>query len=220
MAGRGEFGEVEEIENKECFMLRMGRWQTMSEPINPDRSIFKGKFHSGISLGASFADNIQKKLDTKVGLIPCADGGTKLDEWMPGTVLFDHAVMMASLAKRTSALAGVIWHQGESDCHNDSDVNEYEKKFVTFLKELRRALGDENLPVIIGEISENTDHTWGIYDRAPKLNKVLHGVADADPFCGIVRAAELPLKPDGLHFNSASLRILGERYAEKYLSLL
>ena len=36
MAGRGDFGEVEPISNPMCYMLRMGRWQRMSEPINPD----------------------------------------------------------------------------------------------------------------------------------------------------------------------------------------
>ena len=53
MAGRGEFRDVEPIENPRCHMLRMGRWQQMYEPINPDRDIFKIKYHSGISLAAS-----------------------------------------------------------------------------------------------------------------------------------------------------------------------
>jgi len=41
-------------------MLRMGRWQAMAESINPDRAIFDSEFHSGISLGASFADSFAK----------------------------------------------------------------------------------------------------------------------------------------------------------------
>lgn len=56
MAGRGEFADVEPINNSLCYMLRNGRWQKMSEPLNPDRAVFDYKFHSGISLGASFAD--------------------------------------------------------------------------------------------------------------------------------------------------------------------
>ncbi len=59
MAGRGDFGEVPEIINEKCFMLRNGRWVTMSEPINPDRPIFDC-FHSGIGLAASFADEYAK----------------------------------------------------------------------------------------------------------------------------------------------------------------
>ena len=63
MAGRGDFGEVDPIDNRSCFMLRMGRWQPMSEPINVDRDILNIKFHSGISLGASFADEMAKEAE-------------------------------------------------------------------------------------------------------------------------------------------------------------
>ena len=60
MAGRGDFGEVEPISNPMCYMLRMDRWQRMSEPINPDRAIFDTEFHSGVNLAASFADRFAK----------------------------------------------------------------------------------------------------------------------------------------------------------------
>ena len=110
MAGRGTVGDVPPIENKSCLMLRMGRWQKMSEPINPDRSIFEGSPRSGICLGASFADEVARATGDRVGLIPCADGGTKLSQWMPGEVLYDHAVMMTKLAMRSSRLCGILWH--------------------------------------------------------------------------------------------------------------
>ena len=134
MAGRGDFGEVPEICNSRCFMLRNGRWQPMSEPINPDRSIFKGDFRSGISLAASFADEYAKYFGQNVGLIPCADGGTNIDQWQPGSILFDNAVFNVKLAKRTSNLKGIIWHQGESDCHSDESLNDYSEKFIKFFK--------------------------------------------------------------------------------------
>ena len=74
MAGRGEFGEVEPINNELCYMLRMGRWQPMNEPINPDRPVFGTLFHSGVGLAASFADEMAKYRGSPIGLIPCADG--------------------------------------------------------------------------------------------------------------------------------------------------
>ena len=113
MAGRGTIGDVPPIKNKNCLMLRMGRWQKMSEPINPDRSIFEGSPRSGVCLAASFADELANATGDRIGLIPCADGGTKLSQWMPGEVLYDHAVMMTKLAMRTSRLCGILWHQGE-----------------------------------------------------------------------------------------------------------
>ena len=114
MAGRGAVGDVEPIINPLCYMLRMGRWQRMQEPINPDRAIFGIECPSGIGLAASFADEYAKTTQKAAGLIPCADGGTRIAQWMPGEILFDHAVMMTKLAMRTSEFGGIIWHQGES----------------------------------------------------------------------------------------------------------
>ena len=102
MAGRGDLGQVKPIHNPLCYMLRMGRWQPMCEPVNPDRAIFEGIFRSGVSLAASFADEYARKFQTPVGLIPCADGGTQISQWMPGEILFDNAVHCARLALRTT----------------------------------------------------------------------------------------------------------------------
>lgn len=218
MAGRGELSDVEAIVNRNCYMLRMGRWQKMSEPINPDRGVFSGKFHSGVSLGASFADDVSRTLGWRVGLIPCADGGTKLAEWMPGEILYDHAVMMAGLAARTATIEGILWHQGGSDCATDEDVDAYAENFTKMITALRAALGGD-LPLMIGEVPELTDERWGMRERAPRLNAIFKTLAEKLPNAALVPAADLALKPDGLHFNSVSLRLLGSRYASAYMEL-
>lgn len=217
MAGRGNFGEVPPIQNNRCFMLRMGRWQAMSEPINPDRAIFRKDCTCGVSLGASFADEYEKFTGLEVGLIPCADGGTIIEQWQPGELLYDHAVMTAKLAMRTSFLSGILWHQGESNCRNLNE-EEYRRLFFNLMDSLRRDLGMPDLPLIIGEISEHINPKHGMQD-APKLNKLLHQLQKEYPNCAIVEAKELPLKDDGVHYTSASCRELGKRYFEAYKTL-
>ena len=213
MAGRGEFGEVEPISNNKWFMLRMGRWQLMNEPINPDRSILTGEFHSGIGLAASFADELSKHANIEVGLIPCADGGTKIKQWQPGELLYDHAVAMAKLAMRTSELCGIIWHQGESDCRQLNE-DEYRQDFLNVMNSLRKDIGI-NLPIIIGEISDKITDKWEL-DSVDKMNILLHKLQKEIPLCEIVSVEGLELKDDGIHFNSKSCRELGKRYFEKY----
>lgn len=213
MAGRGDFGEVEPIQNNKCFMLRMGRWQPMSEPINPDREILENYFHSGIGLAASFADELSKYTGCEIGLIPCADGGTGIKQWQPGELLYDHAVAMAKLAMRTSDLCGIIWHQGESDCHK-LDENEYRQDFLKVMTSLRKDIG-EKLPIIIGEISDKITDKWEL-DSVENMNILLHKLQKELPLCEIVSVAGLELKADGIHFNSKSCRELGKRYFEKY----
>lgn len=218
MAGRGDVNDVDPIKNNMCYMLRMGSWQRMSEPINPDRTNKESKFRSGVSLAASFADEFAKFSQMPVGLIPCADGGTKISQWQPGSVLFDHAVMMTKLAIRTSEFGGIIWHQGESDC-KDFDRNRYRNMFLNTMTELRKTLNAEGLPLIIGEISEKILPVWNVGDGPQKLNKLLHELKNEIPYCEIASADGLTLKEDGLHFDSPSCREFGRRYFEKYKQL-
>ena len=219
MAGRGEFADVAPIENKQCYMLRMGRWQKMSEPINVDRYIFNGRFHSGVGLGASFADGVANAFDWRVGLIPCADGGTSISQWAQGEILFDHAVMMTKLACRTSRLAGILWHQGESDCGSDESVAAYKERFITMITALRRELGAEELPLLIGELSEKIGAEWKVGDRPKRMNAIFHEIARVLPHTAVVPSAGLGLKPDGLHFDAVAQREFGKRYFEAFAAL-
>ena len=219
MAGRGDFDEVPPIKNPNCYMLRMGRWQGMSEPVNPDRAIFGG-FHSGVCLATSFADAYANANGVKVGLIPCADGGTRISQWMPGELLYDHAVMMAKLAMRTSRLCGILWHQGESDCKDDESLLAHREKLLTVMRSLRRDLEDEDLPIIVGELSENINtEKWKVGDRPAKMNSTFYEIAEQLSPCTVVSSKGLALKADGIHFNSVSLREFGIRYFEAYKQL-
>lgn len=219
MAGRGDIGDVPPIENPLCYMLRMGRWQRMQEPINPDRAISGIECPSGIGLAASFADAYAKEYGRAVGLIPCADGGTRVSQWMPGEVLFDHAVMMTSLAARSSKLGGILWHQGESDCMGCFDPRQYKENLLQMLSALRKETGAEALPLVIGEISTEITGRWNVGKAPAEMNRLLHTVAAELDHCAIVSAAGLTLKADGIHFDSRSCRELGKRYFAAYRSL-
>lgn len=219
MAGRGDFGDIEPINNSLCHMLRMGRWQKMSEPINPDRAIFSSEFHSGINLCASFADQYARHFHKEIGLIPCADGGTSISQWQPGEILFDHAVLMTRLAMRTSNFGGILWHQGESDCNKDN-FPLYKERAIRMITEIRRALDAENLPFIFGELAEDISDRWNLGDYPARMNSIFREMQREIPNCRLVSSKGLSLKPDGIHFNSASLREFGNRYFNAYLELL
>lgn len=110
MAGCGFLADAEPLDTNggRLKVLRNGRWQTMFRPVNPDRPF------SGTCLAESFAKAYSDEHpDVDVGIIPCADGGTTLDQWQEGGLLFDNAVNCARLAMRTAHLAGILWHQGE-----------------------------------------------------------------------------------------------------------
>ena len=220
MAGRGELSDVEPIVNDNCFMFRMGRWQKLEEPVNPDRAVFGIKYHSGVSMGSTFADTISKKLKVKVGLIPCADGGTSIDEWQKGTVLYEHALFMAKLAIKSSELKAILWHQGEADLKSIEKTLSHKKKFIKFITEFRSDLGCDDLPVIIGELSHNYSSEFNFDNREVILNKQYFEISNELKNVKLVTSKNLEMKCDGLHFNAKSQYEFGKRYANKYLELI
>lgn len=215
MAGRGFKGEVEPIKNSRIKVLRNGRWQKMYVPVNPDRPF------SGVSLAESFADAYAKEHDVDVGLIPCADGGTSLDQWAVGGLLFSNAIYQAELASRTSAIAGILWHQGETDCQ-DHLFARYEEKCTVILEAFREKLGAQDVPVLVGGLGDY------LADRAEdpylgrnyrSVNRALQKMAEKHGMYGFVSAEGLTSNPDNLHFCAKSLREFGLRYYQEFKKL-
>lgn len=219
MAGRGDFGEVDDIENPLCYMFRIGRWLPMSEPINVDRQIFKAYTHSGVCLAASFADEYAKHFNKKVGLIPCADGGTSISEWQPGGFLFEHTLFQLKYAMKTSNLKGILWHQGENDCIDEEKFNDYPKLFENFISALKKEIGIEDIPFIAGELSPNLAERLNMQGRNIEFNKRLPSLLQNHKNTAVVSASNLALKSDEIHFNSKSLREFGVRYFNAYINL-
>ena len=214
MGGRGVASEVEPIVNEHLYVLRNGRWRGMYVPVNADRRT------SGTNLAESFADCYAKDHNVDVGLIPCADGGSSLDMWQKGSVLYDHACFMAKLAMRSSTIAGVLWHQGESDCA-DELYPLYEEKLHVILNNFREELGLHDVPFLLGGLGDYLkDCPRGEkYKNYVHVNEALKRVAAARERTAFVSAEGLGSNPDFHHFSAPALREFGLRYYEQFVPL-
>ena len=212
MAGRGFLHEVDPIYNEKIKMLRNGQWQMMTEPVNYDRPV------AGVSLAASFADAWSKAHPNyEIGLIPCAEGGSTLNDWHPQGTLFQHALSEARFALESSEICGILWHQGESDSNNSLHETYYEK--LSFIIEtLRKELKLEDVPLIIGGLGEFLGKTgFGKYSTEfQEINEQLRKFAHEQQNCYFVSAEGLTANPDGIHFNAVSQRKFGYRYFEAF----
>jgi hypothetical protein len=218
MCGRGDFGVVAPIVDRDIFMLRNGRFQTMSEPVNPDRGIFYGQYRSGVCLAPSFALRYREFTGRRVGLIPCADGGTSVTSWQPGCALYDNAVFCTKLALRKSRLKGILWHQGEADVVNAGRSARYGELFVNMITHMFEDIGTEPVPVIVGELGMYLKERRG-WNGVPAFNEGLHRLEAELPYVGVAGAEGLACRPDDLHFDSPSLRLFGERYFDCWLRI-
>ena len=213
MGGRGYINEVAPIHNEHLLVLRNGRWRQMYQPVNPDRVT------SGVNLSESFALSYHKDKGVDVGLIPCADGGTNIDQWCVGGLLYDHAVYMARLAMRTSTIAGVLWHQGESDSTPER-FDAYEGKLKVIMESFRKDLGLYDAPFLLGGLGDYLkDYNEPISTHYTKINASLIHYAKNSPMTGFVSAEGLLANPDNLHFSATALRDFGLRYYEEFKKL-
>ena len=214
MAGRGLLSEAEPLNSKNgrLKVLRNGRWQTMYRPVNPDRPF------SGTCLAESFASvYADEHIGVDVGVIPCADGGTNLDQWQEGSLLFDNAVNCARLAQRTSHLVAILWHQGEGDCAEDL-YPLYLEKITAIMSALRKKLNAQNIPLIVGGLGDFLKRRAESPQLVnyPHINEALIKFAQITPYTAFVSAQGLSSNPDNLYFSHKSLQEFGLRYYEAF----
>jgi len=213
MAGRGFTSDVEPLEyNPDVYVQRNGRWWPKYVPINPDRVT------AGVSLVETFAECYAKDHPgVQVGIIPCADGGTSIEAWCEGGVLFDNAVNHARLAMRTSTIAAVLWHQGESNVNNNEG---YREKFINMKRALYEQLGLSDVPFITGGLGDFLSrYKDGAFKNYKVINRIYEELAETEPYLGFASAEGLSANPDNLHFNAPSLYEFGRRYYSVFRAL-
>jgi hypothetical protein len=77
-----------------------------------------------------------------------------------------------------------------------------------------------NLPLIHGELSSQTNQDiWHLGNWPEKVNAALPDIVRALPNSALVSADGLCIQEDGIHFDARSLREMGHRYFEKFISI-
>lgn len=213
MAGRGFINEVPMICNERILMLRNAGWQMMAEPINYDRP------NAGIGLAGSFAAMwCMEHEGEQIGLIPCAEGGSSLDDWAVDKNLFKNAVIQAGFAMQDSELIGILWHQGESDSYGGG-YQTYYKKLQVIIESLRKELNAFEVPLIIGGLGDFLGKNgFGLNCTEYELvnEQLLKFAGEQENSC-FVTAEGLTPNPDGIHMDAVSQRRFGVRYYEAFV---
>ena len=138
-------------------------------------------------------------------------GGSKLDEWQDGSQLYETAVGRTREAMKSGELAGILWHQGESES-TPALADTYVDRLRKMMGKLRGDLKAKDVPVVIGELN----YGYGNNDTInPELAKAVKKI----PHAALVSSEALGKKQE-VHFNSADLREFGKRYAAAYLKLV
>ena len=219
MAGRGKVEPQDKVHIPGVLMLNKQRtWVPAVDPMHFDKPI------AGVGLGRSFAARVAAvHPDAMVGLIPAAVGGSPIDTWQPGVYYdatkshpWDDAIARAQAAGASGTLKAILWHQGESDATPDLAPG-YEAKLHDLIARFRTALDAQDVPFIVGQLGQFPGVPW---DAPRRMVDAAHrSVPGKVRRTAFVSSDGLVHGGDKVHFDTPSLRELGRRYAQAYLSL-
>lgn len=216
MAGRGPLEDSPRPGSPRVLTLNeSNEWVEAVDPIHFDKPGMEG-----VGLGPSFGDAMAaQNPKIVIGLIPCAAGGTSVSQWQKGAaptapwgVLYDNAVVRAKIAMDRGVLKGILWHQGEADCRQDK-LEVYEGRITQLVLDLRKDLNAPKVPFVAGELG-----VWGRTSRQA-FNINLEMLPSWIENSAVVSSEGLNHRRDKTHFDSASQRIFGQRYAKAMVRL-
>lgn len=180
-------------------------------PGTKERKLPGDTFGQEVSFGRAIAD---ANPNDRIVLIKFSEGGTSLHrDWMPGIAhdgLYPQflAFVRRSLKSLANAgespqLAGMIWHQGESDASLPD--GEYQRLLTDFIAHVRADLAVPQLRFVIGEVYDN--------GRRDRVRAGQRATAAAVPGVFFVPVDGLQTADQGTHFDTASQIELGRRLA-------
>lgn len=211
------------------------RWKNAREPVNARSSAVYSAYGAadpfrkgdtapvvrpvkGTGPGLAFGRAIVEKYGIPVGLIPCAVGGSSMQQWDPalapkgGGSLY--GAFLERFAKVGGSIKGILWSQGSSEA-NVTNHPAYKERMHALVAAFRRDTGDPALPLVIAQ-------GYGFFDT---------GRWGLDPFswsairhCQVELSREIPQVDifgvldleldDGIHLSGKAQAVVGERMAD------
>lgn len=194
----------------------------------------------GIEL--SFADRLRELYpDDKIALIKYSRGGSSIDSlaagefgsWEPdyrgttGLNQYDHFLATVRNAMAAGDIdgdgrddrlipGGIVWMQGESDAAYDEAIaSRYYSNLKRLMDLVRAALRVDDLPIVIGKISDSWNDTDGkVWDYGELVQYAQEKYARSDGNAAIVRSTRYYGYSDPWHYDSVGYIDLGREFAE------
>jgi len=203
---------------------QMGKWTTATPPLV--------RCQTGLGILDYFGRTMVQELPSgiKIGIVPVAVPGsdialfdkvnynsyaTTAPSWMKDVINsyggnpYARLVEIAKLAQKEGVIKGILFHQGETNTNS----TEWKNKVANVVSNLKADLKLGDVPFLAGELLASEDACCSSHNM--EVNKLPSVINNAH----VISSAGL-LGADAAHFNSASYREFGKRYAEKMIELM
>lgn len=199
-------------------------------------SVPSNENYFGLELSFASAIGAATGSTNDVAIIKVTRGGTNLrNDWRAPTAddpsggfLYEALIghVNESLDQLTADgdqanVQGFLWHQGESDSGNTTNINNYPGLFTDLVDGVRGNFGDD-IPVVLGELAPNRP------GNTVDFNNALQGFVDTTSLSGVSLVSSAGLTTPGditnevggdfTHFDALSQLELGERFATSLAS--
>jgi hypothetical protein len=134
-------------------------WRELADPTdsitNQGDAISKETSQAGGSLWPLLATSFLADQGVPVAFIPCAKGGTRIADWLPGVNHQDRATLYGSMVYRAlqSGCKAVLWWQGEGDAQDGTSQATYNSRLDSLANEIQADLGVKLMPCKLQNIT-------------------------------------------------------------------
>lgn len=221
----------------------MGRWTCLQPGHGAGFSTdsLNNNYSDRFGCELSFADKM-KELDPgyKIAILKYSLGGTSIDKeaarnfgsWDPsykngeGINQYDHFLAAVGSALSVKDIdgdgredklipSGIIWMQGESDADVTREIaDRYYDNLAGLMNLIREALGSDDIPVVIGRISDSGNDPSGmVWDHGGIVRAAQHRFVKEDDNAALVVETDNYDYSDPWHYDSEGFTDLGARFA-------
>lgn len=206
----------------------MGTWYTATPPTCRCATGISPVDNFGKTLVANLPSNVT------VGVIHVAVAGCKIElydkvnyasysagveQWMKNIINeyggnpYGRIVDLAKLAQKDGVIKGILIHQGESNTGDTQWPTKVKGVYDNLIKDL--GLQASQVPLLAGEVVGSDQG-----GQCASMNSIIATLPNIIPNSYVISSYGCTDQSDNLHFTSAGYRLLGQRYAEKMLTLL
>lgn len=241
MAGSG-FGEAPEMPSDRVWLYTLqDEWKIAEEPFLAGRyeavdeafAIMRGEFkqhiadpnyrkeqaktwRGGTGLGLTFGKELAAFTGKPVGLLFCAKGDTRMEEWTPDYDGHPYMALYKATLRRIRKVGrpikGILWDQGASDTF-DGKAQFYVERMKKMVAAFRRDLNQPDLPFFYGQIAVFPLQTE---EELPDWNLIQEMQRELEPALapgGMVAGIDLA-HCDWGHYSTAALKKFGRRFTK------
>ncbi len=226
-----------------------GAWEVLKpgHGVGHSSSFLGNKLSDRFGVELTFAREMKRLLPNKnIALIKYSKGGTSIHIkaagdfgcWDPdfskgnGINQYDHFLETVKNAYATDDIdgdgerdelipAGILWMQGESDGNDEEIANAYQNNLKRLMDLIRAAFLTDDLPVVIGRISDSHNDPDGlVWDYGKIIRWQQAKYVNEDENAALVTSTDNYKYSDKWHYDTEGYIDFGKQFAQKMVQLL